>query len=472
MLALSVLLLSVVAASAVMLKQAQDRAEEALNNSLATLQAYADLEKTTKELRHQLALYAATGDESYRVKAVTLYQKNDDHLVMVQRWQAGENEKGMIVKLQQLSSVVQTGIKNMQPEPDTNKKQQAASKLVSEVLDPEMLVNINQQCELQKQAVQLAQFQDHASRTGWWLLILGCVGAAAGLLAGYSIARRFQKEMLELSVPIRNAAGSLSTIVGPINVSTSSNLEELETSLQGLAHQVTSVVERLQTAEHENVRKDQMAALGQLAAGLAHELRNPLTAIRTLIDAAKSHNDVATLEGRDLDVIDEEITRLNKTLQAFLDYARPPKLEKTQVDLVQLAQKVEQLLSAQAELRTIQIALQTSAEPVVVSGDAEQLRQVLLNLMLNAFDAVGTHGKVTVDVSRSPTAAVLRVCDTGQGVPESIRTRLFEPFVSSKAAGTGLGLTICKSIVEAHGGTIAVENRASGGACFTITLPA
>lgn len=76
-----------------------------------------------------------------------------------------------------------------------------------------------------------------------------------------------------------------------------------------------------------------MAALGQLAAGLAHELRNPLTAIRTLIDEAKSHNDVATLEGRDLDVIDEEITRLNKTLQAFLDYARPPKLEKTRLDL-------------------------------------------------------------------------------------------------------------------------------------------
>lgn len=89
-----------------------------------------------------------------------------------------------------------------------------------------------------------------------------------------------------------------------------------------------------------------------------------------------------------------------------------------------------------------------SADPVVVSGDAEQLRQVLLNLMLNAFDAVGTHGKVTVEVSRSPTAGILRVCDTGQGVPESRRSRLFEPFVSSKAAGTGLGLTICKSIVE------------------------
>jgi two-component system sensor histidine kinase HydH len=127
-------------------------------------------------------------------------------------------------------------------------------------------------------------------------------------------------------------------------------------------------------------------------------------------------------------------------LQAFLDYARPPKLEKTQVDLVQLAQKVEQLLSAQAELRTIQIALQMSADPVVVSGDAEQLRQVLLNLMLNAFDAVGTHGKVTVEVSRSPTAGILRVCDTGQGVPESIRSTALRTVRQFQGSGHWLGI--------------------------------
>ena len=214
-----------------------------------------------------------------------------------------------------------------------------------------------------------------------------------------------------------------------------------------------------------------MAALGQLAAGLAHELRNPLTAIKTLIDAAKSQQGTATLEGRDLEVIEEEITRLNKTLQAFLDYARPPKLVKTNVDLNELAVKTEKLLVAQAQQRSIEIKLELAKGPIHFQADPEQLRQVFLNLMLNAFDAIGTHGTVVLQTESGPQAAILRVKDTGPGVSEALRMKLFEPFVSSKAAGTGLGLTICKRIIDEHGGTIAAENLPGGGACFTVTLP-
>jgi signal transduction histidine kinase len=342
---------------------------------------------------------------------------------------------------------------------------------VNEVIEPEIDGTIHQQRELKHSALQQAREKSHTTHAGAWLLLLGGLGSIGGLVGGYSLARRFQKEMMELSVPIHNAAGSLSAIVGPIQLAGSTGIEQLETSLQGIAQQVAAVVERLQTAERENVRKDQMAALGQLAAGLAHELRNPLTAIKTLIEAAKNQQGNAMLEGRDLEVIEEEITRLNKTLQAFLDYARPPKLVKTTVDLNDLVGKTEKLLIAQAQQRSIQMKLELSRQPVALQADPEQLRQVLLNLILNAFDAVGTHGTVLLQTESTPSSVILKVKDSGPGISDALRAKLFEPFVSSKAAGTGLGLTICKRIVEEHGGTITAENVPIGGACFTVTLP-
>lgn len=471
MLALSVILLVVVVAAAIMLHSAQARAEQAFDASMATHQAYLELEKTTQELRHQLALYAATGDENMRKTASQLHQKSGDHLVVIDKWIVSEEDKNFVRKIQRYWGTVQTGMEAMEPEPSPANRQKAATKLVSDVFDSQMLGSIHEQCQRKQQALQLAQENNHASRASWLLILLGAGGAGGGLLAGYSLARRFQKEMMELSVPIRNAAGSLSTIVGPINISSSTDMQEVESSLQGLAQQVTTVVERLQTAERTNLRKDQMAALGQLAAGLAHELRNPLTAIKTLIEAAKGQKNAAILEGQDLDVIEEEITRLNKTLQAFLDYARPPRLEKKPLDLNELVSKAEQLLSAQAQQRSIELKLHLSAQPVNIEADPEQFRQVLLNLMLNAFDTIGTHGTVTIETSRSAHAGELRVKDTGPGIPETMRDRLFEPFISTKSAGTGLGLTICKRIVEEHCGSIVAENMPSGGASFTVTLP-
>jgi len=471
MVALSALLLGVVLVASLMVRQSEQQAKSAFSSALASNQAFLELEKTTRELRHQLALYAATGDESYRSQADSLQKQNGSHLIVIQKWVLNDVEKGLVGKLLQYSEVLQTGMNDMKPDSAPSDRQKTAGKLVKDVMDSQMLDAIHDQCEHKKRELLQIENLQKESHAGWWLLILGILGAIAGLLAGYSLALRYQREMTELSVPIRNAAGSLSAIVGPINVSTSLGTGGLETTLNGLAEQITTVVNRLQSAERENVRKDQMAALGQLAAGLAHELRNPLTAIKTLIEAARDVNHKSVLEERDLEVIDEEISRLNKTLQAFLDYARPPKFEKSSVDLNVIAQKVQQLLSAQAEQRAIQIVLKLPQQPVLIEGDGEQLRQVLLNLILNAFDAMGTHGTVTVEVDHSPGKAILQVKDTGPGISDSIRNRIFEPFASAKPTGTGLGLTVSRRIVEEHGGTIAAENMPAGGACFTITLP-
>ncbi len=170
-------------------------------------------------------------------------------------------------------------------------------------------------------------------------------------------------------------------------------------------------------------------------------------------------------------MLDEEIQRLNRSLQSFLDYARPPAISKRRVDLAAVVDRTRQLVAGRAEQQGIRVVVDRPQHPVEVDVDPEQLHQVLLNLLLNAFDAIGRDGQVTIDIQRTPGCAVVTVADTGPGISQAVRDRLFEPFVSTKESGTGLGLTICRRIVEDHKGHIDATNDPQGGAIVTVTVP-
>ena len=220
------------------------------------------------------------------------------------------------------------------------------------------------------------------------LLLLGTCGAIAGLVAGYGVARGINRSIFQLSVPIRDVAGKLNEVVGPIAVSADPSVEELETMLGNVSAQVASVVEQLHERHREVIRADQLAAVGQLAAGLAHELRNPLMCMKVLVQSAACRGDNATLDSRDLQVLNEEITRLETLLQTFMDFARPAKLEKQEADLASIVRQTVDLLSGKAKRRNVTIDCRLSEEQLTVEADAAQLRQVVLNLLLNALDTV------------------------------------------------------------------------------------
>ena len=345
------------------------------------------------------------------------------------------------------------------------------------MLDSQLLSRAREERELCVEVLHAARDQGRAvtRRAGWALFVLGLGGTVGGTIAGFAIARSLRRELIELTVPIRSAMGSLNEVVGPVQVFSTNNFAELDLAApRACSKSETSahVVERLQSAERERIRNDQMAALGQLAAGLAHELRNPLTAMKTIVDAARRDPTKASIDSRDLAVFDEEIQRLNRSLQSFLDYARPPATTKRLADLGTIAEKTRQLLAGRAEQQSIRVSLEQPPHPVAVYADPEQLHQVLLNLLLNAFDAIGDQGQVTVRITDDGQSfAVITVTDTGPGIPHAVRDRLFEPFVSTKESGTGLGLTICRRIVEDHGGRIEAVNGRAGGATFTVKLP-
>lgn len=317
------------------------------------------------------------------------------------------------------------------------------------------------------------------------LLWLGICGGLAGLVGGIVIARSIGQSVVQLDVSVRGAADRLQDVVGPVKISQRNGFRELEAGLRQVENHIATVVERLQQRELEVLRSDQLAAVGQLAAGVAHELRNPLMPMKMLVQAAVERDDGVGLSGRQLRVVDEEIRRMERSIQHFLDFARPPLLQITRVDLQSTVEQTVDLVSQRAEQQGVEIIDVFPSDSIEIEADADQIRQVLLNLLLNAIDALGEGGRIDIQVSRAsspkmddrdPSSASeswvsISVRDNGPGLSPEVMGRVFEPFVSTKETGTGLGLSICRRIVEVHKGFIRAANHPAGGAVFSIFLP-
>jgi signal transduction histidine kinase len=235
--------------------------------------------------------------------------------------------------------------------------------------------------------------------------------------------------------------------------------------------QVKRQQEQMLSQQREMMRAGHLAVAGQLAAGVAHEVRNPLATIKVLVEGALRPRNAAPLSREELTVMHGEIARLERIVQEYLDFARPPELNRARGDLRDVLDQAAALLQANARKQSVQLALDYPAQPVWATVDHDQIRAVLVNLLLNATEAMKQGGRLQVALSATYREVVLTVADTGCGIPPDILKRLFTPFVSSKPTGTGLGLCISKRIVESHGGRIAAKNRPEGGAEVVLTLP-
>ena len=305
----------------------------------------------------------------------------------------------------------------------------------------------------------------------WGLAGVACLGAVAGMVLGYGVARGLAQSIRRLKVQLQDAVGKFGPEFPEIVVTGQGDFGELHAEVDRLSIHIEEAVRAMHARESELLRVEQLAAVGQLAAGVAHEIRNPLTSIKLLVQTSLEAGAPA-LAGDDLRLIEGEVRRMEKSLQTFLEFARPQKSERKPTDLVALVQDVVGLLQGRAEKQKVAITVDSSARELTVPADREKLRQVLVNLGLNALDAMPTGGKLDLSVRPGIRGRVqLEIADTGPGVAEGILPRLFQPFVSGKETGLGLGLVISKRIVDDHGGTLAAANRPDGGACFFITLP-
>lgn len=306
----------------------------------------------------------------------------------------------------------------------------------------------------------------------WGLAGVAVLGGVAGLVLGFGVARGLSRSIRRLQVRVRDAAGKLDPNPPEIVLTGEGDLGGLHAQIEALSDRIESVVERLQQREREVLRAEQLAAVGQLAAGVGHEIRNPLTAIKMLVQTAIAEGSPEALAMDDLRVIEEEVRRIEHSLKTFLDFARPPKAERHRVDLLGVVRAVAGLIRGRAERQKVSVSLEAPERPVTLTADGGQLRQVLLNLCLNALDAMPSGGELNLRV-RAPAGGpvTVEVADTGPGVLPAMMPRLFTPFASSKDTGLGLGLAISKRIVEEHGGHIAATNGHARGATFCVTLP-
>jgi signal transduction histidine kinase len=215
-------------------------------------------------------------------------------------------------------------------------------------------------------------------------------------------------------------------------------------------------------------RAERLSALGEIAAGLAHEIRNPLAGVKGALEIVSSRTAKGTPEAEFSAIATRELHRLEALVQEFLDFARPRPPRVRPTVLLDVARRVAALLGPQAEQAGVAIELEAPPGTQPVSADPEQIEQVLMNVVLNAIQASPRGRRVVV---RQAAAGILEVADRGPGVSAEAAARLFEPFFTTKERGTGLGLAISQRIVAAHGGEIRVQAREGGGTSVLVTLP-
>jgi len=220
------------------------------------------------------------------------------------------------------------------------------------------------------------------------------------------------------------------------------------------------------------IRADRLATIGELAAGAAHEIRNPLTAIKSSLQYLESRFKEEK-EKKLLAIALQESDRIDEILAALLSFSRPSEIKKELADLIVILEESLALISFQARSAGVAVETKFPGGPVLFNGDKSQAKQLFLNLFLNAIQAMSGGGKLVCEVLCLANGKILtRITDTGEGIPEENMDKIYDPFFTTKKSGTGLGLSICYSIVKSHQGEIEVRSRAGEGTAVLVTLPA
>jgi signal transduction histidine kinase len=224
-------------------------------------------------------------------------------------------------------------------------------------------------------------------------------------------------------------------------------------------------------AEEKLTHSEHLAQIGQLAASLAHEIKNPLAGISGAIQVLRDQMDGDDPRQPVIREILAQINRLDATMKDLLVYARPRPPEFRPCDLVAMTNRVMKLIREAASVRNVPMEVHAEAQVPPVPADLRQIEQLIMNLVLNAAHACRLGGRVDIHLSSADRKVILEVEDTGTGMTPEILARAFEPFFTTRAKGTGLGLPICRKIVEAHQGTIRMESRPGSGTQVIVELP-
>ena len=321
-------------------------------------------------------------------------------------------------------------------------------------------------------AVSLFQRGWHDAATIRYLAIVG-IATVIGLVLFYVLAMRMMQPVGRIMAMSRKViSGDMTARVG---IRPPGELGLLCQAIDAMAEAVERRESLLTQAVRQQVsRAEKLASIGRLAAGVAHEINNPLTGVLTFAHLLRQKPHMSAEDCEDLDLIIHETTRAAEIVRGLLDFARERPIMMEPLDLNDVARRTLRLIANQKKFEHIVIEEALHDSLPEVCGDMNQLQQVLLNLSLNACTAMPDGGRLTVKTTAVDDRVVLGVSDTGCGIKEELLERIFEPFFTTQPVGkgTGLGLSVTFGIIEQHHGTIEVHSQEGQGSTFMISLPA
>lgn len=253
------------------------------------------------------------------------------------------------------------------------------------------------------------------------------------------------------------------------------DIQALSNNVKGLIREADLAQAKLKQNRELMIQSEKLALVGKLAAGMAHSIRNPLTSVKMRLFSLNRTLALNSSQKEDFDVIAEEIKRLDIIVQNFLEFSRPPKLTMAPLSLTAVVDQSLQLLEHRLRSYNVKVEVERSGQLPEVTGDSEQLKEVFVNLIVNACEAMEKGGiiKICEDEYRNDQTvfARVRLTDSGPGIPDTIIEKIFQPFFTTKEEGTGLGLSIAARIIQDHQGYLQVESGPGQGTTFSLMLP-
>jgi signal transduction histidine kinase len=309
------------------------------------------------------------------------------------------------------------------------------------------------------------------------MLALLCISLFAAVAVSALLAERFVRPITALAQGVREIADG--RLDARIRVNTDDEFGDLARSINTMAQklevhmaEITTAHGEVLQAEKQLAQSEKLAAIGQLAAGLAHEIYNPLNVISGFAEFLLQKTGVADLRRAGLEDIVRESARCQRLVAQLLNFAKPKEVEKVACDMNELVRDTLVLVESQFKAQGIALKKSLAEDLPAVEIDRDQLKQVLLNLLINACQAMPQGGVLSVATRLAAHGVETSVADDGPGIREQDMRNIFDPFFTTKPTGTGLGLALSYAIAERHGGALRAQNRPKRGALFTVTLPA
>ena len=281
----------------------------------------------------------------------------------------------------------------------------------------------------------------------------------------------------QLKVNRRDEIGRLTVAFNRMAQQLRSYYANLENRIISTREELDKVSDELKKSREALARSEKLVALGQVSAGMAHEIRTPLTSIKLFVQSLETElpSDDETLE--DFSIIKGEIGRMEEIIKRFLDFARPVEPKFENVSINQILSNAISLVKIRIKNEKVVIETEYDENWPSIDGDRKQLEQVFLNMLINSIEAMPDGGKITVATNtislsnENKKLLKITIADTGCGIKPALRRYIFDPFFTTKDSGTGMGLAIAFTVIEQHGGLIEVESEPGEGATFMVYLP-